>query len=326
MPENNKLKPTGFPMEVKFDKEPKTNFENNLEAIKVTLMNAPTMEDLRKYAIDFATATWEDTPIHCTNLTEKEQDHLIWLAFNRKILPSVLETIRLNFLFDGVSYQDLTHIIRYRTATFSVECSGDKWWTDKDAVIPTSIENSPEFLERFKKLTLDAKQLYVDMLNSREISLLDARFVLQRCMKTYCWVSLSLADALHLINQRIDKQIQPDSDNVLAYRIIQELLKYYPLLSFLFDLHKPAAFYVATARTGRCTNLFVPDEDTDVYEWNREDYLYQRTRDKVNGTDKVAAQLHYPFAKILREVDNDIAFNREMCKVFYGEDFFRLDV
>lgn len=325
MPENNNLTPTGFPMEIKFDKQPKTSFKNNLEAIKVELVNAPTMEDLRRYLIDFATATWEDKPIHCDRLSDYEKDHLIWMAFNRKILPSALETIRLNFLFDGVSYQDLTHIIRYRSATFSVECSGDKFWTDKDAVVPTSIQNSPEFYKRFQEITLAAKQLYQDMLDSRQISLLDARFVLQRCMQTYCWVSISLADALHMINQRIDKQIQPDSDNVLAYRMIQALISQYPLLSFLFDLHKPAAFYVATARTGRCTNLFVPDEDTDVYEWNREDYLYQRTRDKVNGTDEDQALNWYPFGEILQETDCDITHKRAWCKLVYDEDFFKLD-
>jgi len=332
MPENKNLKPTTFPMPIRFGEDPKTSFQNNIKAINVKLVQAPTMEELRKYVPDFATATWEDKAIHHfdhewqqTKEEEFKLDKLIWMAFNRKILPSVLETIRLNFLFENVSYQDLTHIIRYRTATFSVECSGDKWWTDKDAVVPTSIENSPELYERFVNLVKECKQLYVDMLDTKKISLLDARYILPRCMETYCWCSISLNDVLNLINQRIDKQIQPDSDNVLAYRIIQALIRQYPLLSFLFDLHKPAAFYVATARTGRSTNLFVPDEDSDIYEWNREDYVYQTTRENVNGTDEELAKENYPFFEILLEVDNEIAETRRKCIEKYGEGFLKLD-
>lgn len=348
MPENNNLKPTTFPMPIRFGEKPTTSFKNNLEAIKVTLVQSPSMSELRKYVPDFATATWEDRAIHhnvdkkftpsCDE--ERKLDKLIWMAFNRKILPSVLETIKLNFCFENISYQDLTHIIRYRTATFSVECSGDKWWTHKDAVIPTSIENSTgnyngnyeeflntgiakdDYLSRYKWLIEQSKELYVDMLDSKKISLLDARYILPRGMETYCWCSIALSDVLNLVNQRIDKQIQPDSDNVLAYRIIQELIRVYPMLSFLFDLHKPAAFYIATARTNRCTNLYVPDEDTDKYEWNRDDYLYKTTRDNVNGTNPALSAINYPFGCILKEVDKSLENTRKQMIDHYGKDFF----
>lgn len=322
MPENKNLKPTSFPMDIKFGKPATTEFRNNIKAIKVSLMQYPTMEELRKYMVDFSTATWEDSPRHSDELTNDEKDKLIYMAFMGKLLPSVLETIRLQFCFENVSYQDLSHILRYRTATFSVECSGDKWWTNKNAVVPTSIENSDEIYAEFKDLVTKCKELYVKMLDTKKISLLDARYILPRCMETYVWCSISLKDVIGLINHRIDKQIQPDSDNVLAYRIIQELIKVYPLLAQQFDIHKPAMFYVKTARTNRCTNLFVPDEDSDIYEWNREDYVYQTTRNNVNGTNENPVNV---FKEIFDECDNDIKETRKQNIERYGEEFFRLE-
>jgi len=323
MPVNNNLKPTTFPMQIKFDEIPVTEFHNNLENIDVKIEYAPTMDDLRNFVPNFALATWADKP-EIQDLTEIEKDKAIYMVFREKLLPSTLETIRPTFLLKGISYQDVTHILRYRGATFSAECSGDKWWTDKDVVVPTSIQNSPEFYTRYKELSKQIKQLYCDMLDSREISLLDARFILHRGMETYYHMSISLREALHFIKHRIDKQIQPDSDNVIAYRMWEALIDRYPLLVDIIDIHQPAMFYVKTARTGRCTNLFVPDADTDIYEWNEEDYLYGRTRDKVNGTDKKLAESYYPFGEILKNLDAKIARIKKENIAKYGEDFFKI--
>jgi hypothetical protein len=323
MPKNNNLPPIKFPMEVKFYKEPKTEFVNNLKSIGVTLQNAPTMDDLRSYLPFFATATWEDIPVN-PNMTKLERDKIIYMIFREKILPPSMETIKLTFLLEGISGQDVTHILRYRSATFSAECSADKFWNDKRITVPTSIENSPEFYRRYEKLHLDMKQLYCDMLNSRDISLLDARYVLTRACETYYWMSMSLRDALHFVRQRIDKQIQPESDNVIAYLMWQQLIKQYPLLVDLIDIHAPAQFYVDTARTGRCTNLFVPDADSDIYEWNEEDYLYGRTRSEVNGTDPFKSKKNRPFYDILKNTENHINLVKVKNKLNYGEEFFKI--
>ena len=323
MPINNNLEKVKFPMPIRFGEKQKTEFKNNIEAIKVSLVQAPTMEELRKYIPDFTTATWEDNAMHNKYLDDKQKDKLIYMAFMGKLLPSALETIKLQFCFENVSYQDLSHILRYRTGTYSVECSADKWWNNKNAVVPTSIENSDEIYEEFKDLVIKTKELYVKMLDTKKISLIDARYILPRCMETYVWASFSLKDILHLIDHRIDKQIQPDSDNVLAYKIIEELLKYYPLLVNKIDIHKPSYFYVHTARTGRCTNLFMPDKDSDIYEYNEEDYVYGTTRDNVNGTNENCIN---KFKPIFERCENVIKETKQKMLEEYGEDFFKLEL
>jgi len=339
MPVNNNLKPVNFPMPIRFGEKPTTEFKNNVEAINVTIEKAPTMQDLRDYLVNFATATWEDNPIHNNDLSEYEKDKIIYMIFKGKMLPSALETIKINFLFEGISGQDVTHILRYRTATFSAECSADKWWTNKAAVVPTSIENSPgnylgnyeewfegiakdDFGGRYEWLIRESKKLYCEMLDSKEISLLDARFILPRAMETYYWMSMDLGSAINFVRHRIDKQIQPETDNVMAYKMWSALLDYYPLLVDLIDIHAPAAFYVNTARTGRCTNLFKPDKDSDIYEYNEKDYVYGRERREVNGTDPVLSTLRSPFDLVLADIDDQVALTKHRNLRIYGEEFF----
>ena len=285
MPRNNSLKPVKLPMVQRFGEKPTTEFKNNLDSIKVTLMQAPSMDDLRKYLPAFANATWSELPNDYDDLPDIEKDKYIREVFLGKTLPTALETINLNFRIEGISLQEVTHIIRYRNASFSADCSGDKWWTHKPALVPNSIQNSKEYYERYKKIVEDAKQLYCDMIDTKQISIMDARYILPRCLETFYYMTLSLKDALHFIRQRIDKQIQPETDNVIAYQMYCEILKKYPVANGIINVHAPSNFYINMARSGKATNLYFPDMDSDKFEWNENDFIYQCERNKMNGTD-----------------------------------------
>ena len=288
MPRNNSLTPVKLPMVQRFGEKPTTEFKNNLDSIKVTLMQAPSMDDLRKYLPAFANATWSELPNDYDDLPDIEKDKYIREVFLGKTLPTALETINLNFRIEGISLQEVTHIIRYRNASFSADCSGDKWWTHKPALVPNSIQNSKEYYERYKKIVEDAKQLYCDMIDTKQISIMDARYILPRCLETFYYMSLSLKDALHFIRQRIDKQIQPETDNVIAYQMYCEILKKYPVANGIINVHAPSNFYINMARSGKATNLYFPDMDSDKFEWNENDFIYQCERNKMNGTDEGA--------------------------------------
>lgn len=312
MPKNNNLEPVQLPMVQRFGERPKTEFKNNLDAIKITLMQAPTMDDLRKYLPQFANATWAELPGDYDKLPIQEKDALIREVFLGKTLPTALETINLNFRFEGISLQEVTHIIRYRNASFSADCSGDKWWTNKDALVPNSIQNSngtpggsgkDDYYTRYKLLVHECKKLYCEMIDSKQISIMDARYILPRCLETFYYVRMSLKDAIHFIKQRIDKQIQPETDNVIAYQMYLEILRQYPVANGIIDIHAPSWFYINTARTGKATNLYFPDADSDKFEWNENDFIYQCYRNEMNGTDR-GAKNH--FDEVLRKVEEDI--------------------
>ena len=329
MPKNNNLEQVKLPMALRFGEKPTTEFKNNLDAIKVTLMQAPTMDDLREYLPAFANATWSDEPGDFDYLPIKQKDAIIRDVFLGKTLPTALETINLNFRIEGISLQEVTHIIRYRQASFSADCSGDKWWTHKAALVPNSIQNSNgpsdeekdnytyttgekihpnDFRARYKQIVQMAKELYCDMIDSKQISIMDARYILPRCLETYYYMRISLKDALHFIKQRIDKQIQPETDNVIAYQMYCEILRQYPVANGIVDIHAPSWFYINTARTGKATNLYFPDADSDKFEWNEDDFIYQCYRNEMNGTD--AGSTNH-FDEILAKTEQTIKFLEE---------------
>ena len=327
MPKNNTLEPVELPMVLRFGEKPKTEFKNNLDSIKVTLMQAPSMDDLRKYLPGFANATWSEAPDDYDNLSIEKKDELIRDVFLGKTLPTALETINLNFRIEGISLQEVTHIIRYRNASFSADCSGDKWWTNKAALVPNSIQNSngdnsnpfddDDFYSRYKEIVEMSKQLYCDMIDSKKISIMDARYILPRCLETYYYMRISLKDALHFIKQRIDKQIQPETDNVIAYQMYCEILRQFPVANGIIDIHTPSYFYINTARTGKATNLYFPDADSDKFEWNEKDFIYQCYRNEMNGTDE-GAKNH--FDDVLSQTESTIKLLESSNDVKLQED------
>lgn len=284
MPKNESLQPVELPMEQKWGKKPTTLLKNNLRAIDVELIAAPTPNELRGYLPQFLEATWAEDPNDARKLSVREKDELIRNCILGKSLPTALETINLVFKISGISIQEATHLIRYRTGSFSADCSGDKWWTDRDALVPFSIQNSPEFIERYQKVVNDAKQLYCDMIDSKEISIMDARYILPRCLETFYFMRMNLKDAIAFINQRIDKQIQPETDNIIAYQMACNIVAKIPYCYDIFDFHKPSMFYANMARTGKATNLYFPDEDSDIFEWHPDDFIYQKYRHEMHGT------------------------------------------
>lgn len=287
MPINNDKKPKKFPMEIKMGKEPTTKFVNNLNSIDVSLVMAPEYEDIREGCIAFANATWADEPWSKedirNNMSEATMDKFMYHIFTKKILPTTMENISLTFLIDGISLVEVTHILRYRGATFSAECTGDKFLHDKEFLVPQSITAVEEFNEEYERICLDAKNLYCAMVNSGGVNIHDARFILPRSLETYYYMRMNLKDAMLFIYDRIDKQIQPQADNVIAYGMIKCLVEKYPILARIFTpayLHRQADFFVKTAGQYRSTNWYMPDKDSDTFEYNQLDFVYGKERDE----------------------------------------------
>ena len=314
MPKNNNLDPVVLPMDVKFGESSITNFKNNLKSISVRLMDAPTMEQLRGYLPQFILATWAENPWTHDCMPLRERDRVIREALEGKALPTALETINVTFRIEGISLQEVTHILRHRTASFSADCSGDKWWSNKDALVPHSIQQSTgwasgdynaddDFMSRYESIVLAAKQLYCDMIDSKKVSIMDARYILPRCLETYYYMRMPLKECIAFIKQRMDKQIQPETDNIIAYQIYIELLRQFPIMHGIIDMHAPSGFYIKMARTGKATNLYFPDEDSDKFEWNENDFIYQCRRDEMNGTNPTAYNL---FNLMMKKYDLEI--------------------
>jgi hypothetical protein len=293
MPINESLKPVILPMKLKFGKNQSTIFMNNLAALKVELVDYPTHDQALNVAWQYVKATWADQPDDTNqgSVVRAELSQNLEDVLNFKALPTPMECLGFTFKLSGLSFQEVTHIIRHRAGSFAAQCTGDRDLRDDGAVIPESVENSPEFLDRYMSLVRDSKQLYADMTDSKEISMMDARMILPKCMTSFYLMRMNLKDLLGFIKQRQDRQIQPAADNILAAYMAKELIRVLPEASSAINFDKPDMHYVKTFRvkvgddfTSRGTNLYWPEPKNDIFEFHPDDTIYQARREELNGT------------------------------------------
>ena len=294
MPQNNDLKPVDLPMELKFGQEPNTTFYNNLAHLKVELVDHPTRSQALNVAWQYVKATWADhhdeTNPATASLKELSANLEDVLCF--RALPTPMECLGFTFKLSGLSFQEVTHIIRHRAGSFAAQCTGDRDLRDDPAVIPEAVQNTPEFDRRWKKLVRESKELYADMTDSKIVSMMDARMILPKCMTSFYLMRLNLKDLLGFIAQRQDMQIQPAADNLLAAYMAREIIKVLPEASARIDFNKPDMHYIKTFRvpdgkggeTSRGTNLYWPEPKNDKFEYHPNDTIYQSRREDINGT------------------------------------------
>ena len=314
MPQNRDLDPIELPMDLKFGQEPTTEFFNNLSALKVELVDHPTREQALNVAWQYVKATWADNPDETNPLNAPHQEMSANLedVLCFRALPTPMECLGFTFKLSGLSFQEVTHIIRHRAGSFAAQCTGDRDLRDDPAVIPEAVENSPEFLERWRRLVLESKQLYADMTDSKAVSMMDARMILPKCMTSFYLMRLNLKDLLGFIKQRQDIQIQPAADNLLAAMMAKELIKVLPEASARIDFGSPDMHYIKTFRIkqgdkwiSRGTNLYWPEPKNDKFEYHPNDTIYQSRREKINGTNRPSGPTN--FERIWNDIMDEIS-------------------
>ena len=325
MPLNNDLEPIVLPMDLKFGNAVNTTFHNNLQALKVELVDAPTTEQARNVAWHYVKATWADDPseINPANAPDSVKSKNLLDVLQFRALPTPMECLGFTFRLSGLSFQEVTHIIRHRAGSFAAQCTGDRDLRDDPAVIPESIENSPEFLERYQQLVLQSKKLYADMTDSKVVSMMDARMILPKCMTSFYYMRLNLKDLIGFVRQRQDAQIQPAADNILAARMAIEACKAIPELTQVFNFDKPDFHYINTFRVkegdkwiSRGTNLYQPEPKNDTFDFHPEDTIYQCKREELNGT-------HGAGEKIFTTMWNDLMEEFDNLSNDYNTEFNR---
>lgn len=304
MPVNNNLKIEKLPMDIRFGEKPRTDINVLESGIKATLTQYPTYEQLLSYLPNFCNATWVEDPFK--KYSRKEADEIMIKMFTGKTLPTALETIRFTFVLEGLTYVEISHILRYRTAAFSALCTADRDQRFDSVAIPSSINQSKEFKERYIKLMHEMKQLYVDMVDTKEISIFDARYALPKAATSYYHMSINFKDLMGFIKGRIDRAIQPQTDNILAYMMWKEICKVYPVLTTLdlVNFDEPSWFWIKTHTSGHCSNIYMPEpHNAKMLEYNEKSFMYDKTRPEMCGMDEDA---RYIFDDIKKSIEDEI--------------------
>ena len=116
MPINKDLQPIELPMDLKFGQRSTTRFRNNLDALDVELVDAPTTDQARNVAWHYVKATWADDPysIDPSKAPENLKSKNLLDVLQFRALPTPMECLGFTFRLSGLSFQEVTHIIRHR--------------------------------------------------------------------------------------------------------------------------------------------------------------------------------------------------------------------
>lgn len=240
-------------------------------------------EQLKKYIPHFVDATWGTREEY----SDKEAEEILIKMFKGEHLPGALETFKFTFKVEGMSYVGVSHFLRHRTITFSAVCTGDRPLAQEDVVYPEAIVNSLAIYEQIKKANDELKECYKELVDSKMVSTMDARYILPKSTSQTYFMSMDWLTLLKVVKQRIDREIQPKEDNIISMLMWDEILKIYPKLKKLnlVDIDQENKFYQMNARKERSTNLYLPEPQDDKFEWREDDFVYNKTREELCGID-----------------------------------------
>jgi thymidylate synthase (FAD) len=301
MPINNNLPDKEFPFTVHTGEPPITQHLNALDALHVELIDAPTREQVLEYIPRFSLATWEDSPRNDYTMAEREQ--CLKDLFNFKLLPGAMETMGFTFLVSNIDLVDVTHLIRHRAMTFSAHCTGDRDQRHDAALVKPSIWDNEVYSGRLGYVLQEAKRLYADMVDNG-ISILDARTVLPRCLTNHYYARVNLKDFIPYLNQRLDRQIQPESDNLIAMKMLVEVAKIFPEIANCIDLDKPDYFFIKTAQQDHSSNMYLPEEKNDIFEWKPQWFIHNKTRADMPGGSWFT-DLNWDLVRVYKKLTED---------------------
>lgn len=208
-------------------------YVNDLENISVELLSYPSHKQLLKYIPELVTATWNnDINEFRKSISRHDKCEIMKLFYSGKLIPTAMKSCQITILVKGITSHDVTHILRQSGLSFAADCTGDKYIENRPIIIPSFFEDMPkEYKDKYIELMKDSHKLYDDICNNfgEKVHIQDARLVLPRTLETFYYITGNLSDFIKFIKQRRDLQVQPKSDNILALRIYEQLIKVYPL-------------------------------------------------------------------------------------------------
>lgn len=281
--------------------EIKTDYKTLESAIEVHLLDGSylTWEQLKSYIPKFVDATWGIKESY----TDEEAEDILIRMFKGEHLPGSLETFKFTFLVKGLSYIGVSHYLRHRQITFSSVCTGDRPLAQEDVVVPESIVNCPELYKRYIATCDEQKKIYKELVDSGEVSTMDARYVLPKSTYQQYYMSMDWLTLVKVVKQRIDREIQPKEDNLVAMYMWAEILRVYPKLKslHLIDIDQENKFYQMNARKERSTNLYLPEPQDDKFEYRSDDFVYNKHREDLMGTHKYPKSIFQQIYDFLKE-------------------------
>jgi thymidylate synthase (FAD) len=283
MPKNKDFKVEKGPFRSRRGEEPITRVRDLLEASSVRVLQAPSSMSFDAMW-DFVHAAWADEPATPRPI-DMSVSELLDDLLNSGRLWHAQEILSFMISFDGIT-RLLTHqLVRQRVGVvFSQQCSADSDWRHHDLLVPRSI--GPYF-RQYVEQAIQAKMLYAKMVD-HDIGIREARHVLPQNLETFLLMYAPASVVTMVYNKRMCTMISPWEMVVLMRKMRDSILEVAPYMERVLS-PRPCI-------GGRCwwtkaspqvrTNLYIPDVDHDVSDWNPASFEHDRTAKQVAGNNE----------------------------------------
>lgn len=241
----------------------KLNYVNDIDAMNVQILSYPSLDALKRYIPELVMATWNEDEMQFTeSLTDEDRLRFVIRTLQGKFIPTALRSINITFRITGMSWHDVSHLIRTTGFSYAADCSGDKLMEGRPILVPEFLmekkdENGTPLFDLYQQACSNLMHIYDVAVNSGDVHVQDARLMLPRTMSTFYYVTGGLDTCLRFISQRIDRQVQPKADNIMAMLLAIELTKILPIM---IDVEQPNKFYINESKTNFKSGWDYPNE------------------------------------------------------------------
>ena len=286
---------------------------NGYANLEVTLLNPEALANWDKTVFDMAKTTWGSLDGVVYDPENPEHQEMVWGAFEGRVLPTVLETIRLNFLIKGMSRTCSHQFVRGRVGWVYNQQSQMPEPVRRDISIPAHMYANPEFRTRLEAHFAETASLYDDLI-AAGYPPQSARYVLPEGSNTDIWCEVTFPAFRGFVGNRTCFSTN-DEINFVARMMRAELVKVEPRF----------AKYLKQAcdRSGKCTLVDKVFPCCTKYEWpnphkpsygNKQNNamieMYRRPELAIDPTDTKAA------SQMMNIHVRDLKFDSEL---FNGE-------
>ena len=278
-------------MKIKSGEVSKTKFVDYLDTIEVTMEDYPDEDRmLRKFVDNDMTPFFRD---YAKKLSKAQIRKEAIESFNgRKFNKAAMESIWFSFTIYGLDGHNIQAALRRRLGI--VYCQQSQAVCDyrhADIMVLRSFAKYPELLERYKKLALDSKQLYADLLDTGNISIADARLV---TMKTSppIWLKMHM-NLLTLID--IMKQRQCTQEESIGLNEVCKQMKKLVLNKFTYfkDLLNSSCesnqcFHQQKGFKANC--IYKRDKQHEILGYKDNFTLHDKTKTELSTGPKIKSE------------------------------------
>jgi len=250
-----------FPQRLKFDQNPVTTFTEE-EDVRVTLLQGPD-PDFRERVFMKVAATWNDKPINRHDLealTPSALGRTMIDVLRGAVLPNSMEAITFDLLIEGLPLVEVTHLLRHRAfSAIHAQCTADRDLRDEKYFVPEAVRNNQTLREKYEEAIDVAVRAYAFLVDSKWVSMMDARYLLPRAAVSFYYVTANLKDLIMFVRHRRCTMIQPKVDNILARQIYEILTECVPEVGEVLSPYCDSTCAWVNSPDDRNSRLYEPD-------------------------------------------------------------------